>query len=80
MSTSTLTELRVAVTIRMRPELKAVFERAAVDAGMELGTAGRQLMELFAARLDSGTDYLDAISIVKTALKPVVRVQAGRAP
>lgn len=81
MSASPLTpENRAPVTVRMRPDLKEAFERAAVEAGMELGTASRQLMELFAARLASGTDYLDAISIVKNALKPVVRVQAGRAP
>lgn len=60
---------RAPVTVRMRPALKETFERAAIEAGMELGTAARQLMELFAARLQHGTDYLDAIGLVKDALR-----------
>ena len=64
-----MTDNRVVITVRVRPELKAVLERAVGEAGMEVGTATRQLVELFALRLQTGTDYLDAIGLVKNALR-----------
>lgn len=71
---------RVPLTVRLSPEAKAAFARAVTDAGMEPGTAARQILELFAARLATGTDYIDALALVKNALRPVVRVQAGKSP
>ncbi len=75
-----MSENRVPLTVRLSPEAKAAFAQAVTAAGMEPGTAARQILELFAARLATGTDYIDALALVKNALRPTVRVQAGRAP
>lgn len=75
-----MNENRVVLTVRMTPELKAAFTGAAEAAGMEAGTAARQLLELIARSVEGGAEYLDVLLALRTALKPTVRVQAGRAP
>lgn len=75
---SPATANRAAVTVRIRPELKAALERAVSSAGMEVGTGTRLLLELFASHLATNDgDFLDAINRVKVALTRV-RVPAGR--
>lgn len=71
---------RVVLTVRLEPELKDAFARAARDAGMEPGTAARQVLELIARSLSEGRDYLDVLLALRSSLKPKVRVHAGTAP
>lgn len=71
---------RVPVTVRLSPADKALLDARSAEAGLESGTAARQLVELALKRMAAGADYIDTLQIVKNALKPVVRVQAGRAP
>ncbi len=74
-----MSENRVPVTVRLSPEDKEFFRRATEDAGVEPGTAARQIIELVIRRMRAGADYIDTLQIVKNALKPVVRVPARTA-
>jgi len=74
-----MAELRELLGIRLIKEDRQFFIDAAAEAGLEGGTAARQLVELAIRHMRSGADYIDTLQIVKNALKPRVRVQAGRA-
>jgi hypothetical protein len=58
---------RVALTVRMRPDHKIVFSQAAENAGLEPGTAARQVLELIAGRLKEDGDFLQALLEMKAA-------------
>ncbi len=77
-----MSENRVPITLRLSPADKAVFSDAATAAGLEPGTAARQIIEIVTRRIRAGSDYIDALQILNSALaaKPVVRVPAGSAP
>lgn len=76
-----MSELRALLGIRLIPDERTFFIAKADDAGLEGGTAARQLVELAIKYMRvTGADYIDTLQIVKAALKPVVRVQAGKAP
>lgn len=49
------------LTVRMDPKSKALFEKAAIEAGLEPGVAGRQVLELFVRMLREGDGYIDAV-------------------
>lgn len=69
-------ELRVPVTVRIMPEDKALLTSISVDAGLEPGTAARQIIELALRRVRAGADLIDVLAYLKA--KPVIRVQADR--
>lgn len=76
-----MSELRVPVTMRLTPEDKALFTSASAVAGLEAGIASRQIVELVTRYMRStGADYIETLAVLNAALKPKVRVQAGRAP
>ena len=58
---------RVVLTVRMRPDAKDVFAQAAENSGLEPGTAARQVLELFAGRLKTDGDFLQALLEMKAA-------------
>lgn len=58
---------RVALTVRMRPDDKAVFVQAAGKSGLEPGIAARTLLEMMAKRLREDDDFLEALLEVKQA-------------
>ena len=60
---------RVPITVRLTEEDKALFARGAEECGLEPGTAARQLVELVIQRMKREGDYVDALQIVKNALK-----------
>lgn len=60
---------RVALTVRMRPDDKAVFVQAAGKSGLEPGIAARTLLELMAKRLREDDDFLEALLEIKQAWK-----------
>ncbi len=61
---------RLPIHVRLKPEDKATFERGANAVGLEAGTACRQIIELVVNHMrETGCDYLDALQIVKNALK-----------
>ncbi|MGD9981117.1 MAG: hypothetical protein AB7H66_08570 [Hyphomonadaceae bacterium] len=60
---------RVPVTVRLTEEDKVIFSKAAEECGLEPGTAARQLIELVIQRMKRQGDYVDALQIVKNALK-----------
>lgn len=64
-----MSEIREAVTLRLKRDDKALLECKAAEAGLEGGTAARQIVELVLRRMATGTDYIDALQLVKTALK-----------
>ena len=62
-------QIRQPITVRLKPEDKEIFARAAEECGLEPGTAARQLIELVIQRMKAQGDYVDALQIVKNALK-----------
>lgn len=60
---------RVPITVRLTEEDKALFAMRAEECGLEPGTAARQLVELVIQRMKREGDYVDALQIVKNALK-----------
>ena len=62
-------QIRQPITVRLKAEDKAVFARGAEECGLEPGTAARQLIELVVQRMKTQGDYVDALQIVKNALK-----------
>lgn len=74
-----MSELREPLTVRLVSTEKTFLLAKAEEAGLEGGTAARQLVELAIKYMRAtGADYIDTLQIVKNALKPVVRVPAGR--
>ena len=72
---------RVPLTVRLLDEDRDFINAKAAEAGLEGGTCARQLVELAIRYMRiTGADYIDTLQITKNALKPVVRVQAGKAP
>lgn len=72
---------RVPLTVRISPADKAFFTEATAAAGLEAGTAARQIIELVTRYMRAtGADYIEALTTLNAAFKPKVRVQAGRAP
>mgnify|MGYP006908377115 CR=1 FL=1 len=62
-------QIRQPITVRLKPEDKEIFARGAEECGLEPGTAARQLIELVIQRMKAQGDYVDALQIVKNALK-----------
>lgn len=60
---------REPVTVRLTPEHKRLLDMKAEEAGLESGTAARQLVELAINRMAKGTDFIDVLQLVKNALK-----------
>ena len=72
---------RVGLTVRLVEADRQFLIAKADEAGLEAGTAARQLVELAIKRMRvTGADYIDTLQLVKNALKPTVRVQAGSRP
>lgn len=61
--------IRVPITVRLKQEDKDLFARGAEECGLEPGTAARQLIELVIQRMRAEGDYVDALQIVKNALR-----------
>ena len=67
------------ITIRLKPDDLAVWNAQTTDAGFEPAAAARVVLLLFIKRLRAnGNDYLEAAHTLHRALKPRVRVKAGR--
>lgn len=64
-----MSEIRQPITVRLKAEDKEIFARGAEECGLEPGTAARQLIELVIQRMRTQGDYVDALQIVKNALK-----------
>jgi hypothetical protein len=64
-----MADIRVPITVRLKEEDKALFAKGAEECGLEPGTAARQLIELVIQRMKTRGDYVDALQIVKNALK-----------
>jgi O-glycosyl hydrolase len=71
---------REQLSVRVDPDDKRVWTAACEADGIDASTAARQVIELIAQRMRDGEGYIELLLRVKTALKPTVRVQAGRAP
>ena len=69
---------REPVTVRLAPEDKAMFAAIAREAGLDAGTAGRQILELVLQRVRAGGDLIDVLAHLRA--KPRFRVQAETAP
>lgn len=62
--------VRDQISVRLLAEDKEFFTACAADAGLEAGTAARQLVELVIVCMrTTGQDYIDALKRVKDALK-----------
>jgi hypothetical protein len=61
--------IRQPITVRLKAEDKALFAKGAEECGLEPGTAARQLIELVIQRMRTEGDYVDALQIVKNALR-----------
>lgn len=62
---------RVPLTVRLIDADRAFINAKADEAGLEGGTAARQLVELAIKYMRiTGADYIDTLQIVKNALKP----------
>lgn len=64
-----MADIRSPITVRLKEEDKALFSKYAEECGLEPGTAARQLIELVIQRMKTQGDYVDALHIVKNALK-----------
>ncbi|MEZ5958524.1 MAG: hypothetical protein R3C27_15080 [Hyphomonadaceae bacterium] len=64
-----MADIRSPITVRLKEEDKALFAKYAEECGLEPGTAARQLIELVIQRMRVQGDYVDALHVVKTALK-----------
>ncbi len=64
-----MADIRVPITVRLKEEDKALFAKGAEECGLEPGTAARQLIELVIQRMRAEGDYVDALQIVKNALR-----------
>lgn len=61
---------RPLLGIRLLAKDKEFFTASAADAGLEAGTAARQLIELSIAHMRTKkADYIDTLKLVKDALK-----------
>lgn len=60
---------REPVTVRLTAEHKALLDLKSAEAGLESGTAARQLVELALNRMARGADFIDVLALVKNALK-----------
>lgn len=69
--------VREPITVRLSPEDKALFCTMAIEAGLEPGTAARQVVELVCRRFRAGSDLIDVLSYLKA--KPIIRVPAEKA-
>lgn len=62
--------VRDMISVRLLVKDKEFFTACAADAGLEAGTASRQLIELVIVHMRTqGADYIDALKRVKDALK-----------
>lgn len=61
--------VRAPITVRLKAEDKEVFAKGAEECGLEAGTAARQIIELVVQRMRCEGDYVDALQIVKNALR-----------
>lgn len=72
-----MSQIRQPISVRLRPEDKAVFADGAEACGLEPGTAARQIIELVVRWMrQTGGDYVDALQLVKSAL--ALRELAGK--
>jgi len=60
---------RLPVVLRLTPDDKALWERACSDDGIESGIAARQVVELMIKRIRGGDGFIEALAIIKAALK-----------
>lgn len=77
------TERRVGFGIRLKSADKADWAKACEADGVDASVAARQVIELLLKRLRGGESYVSLIARMDASLqtlKPVVRIQAGRAP
>jgi len=63
-----MADVRVPLTVRLKPEDRDLFVKVAEECGLEGGTAARQLVELVIKRLRKEPNYLSALLTVQTAL------------
>jgi hypothetical protein len=60
---------RVQLTVRLNADDKQLFSAATQASGFESGVAVRAILELCIARIRAGTDFIDVLHILKTAMK-----------
>jgi hypothetical protein len=63
-----MSDVRVPLTVRLKPEDRDLFVQVAEECGLEGGTAARQLVELMIKRLRKEPNYLAALLTVQSAL------------
>jgi hypothetical protein len=72
-----MADLRVPLTVRLRPEDRDLFVQAAEECGLEGGTAARQIVEAVIKRLKDDSDFLTALLSVRTALEAKEEAKAA---
>lgn len=71
-------DIRQPVTVRLKPEAKALWSKHCAKAGLEPGTAARVIIELMVEYMRSGPDFIDALYALKNTLKPLPLESKGR--
>lgn len=64
-----MADLRVPLTVRLKPEDRDLLVSAAEECGLEGGTAARQVVEAVIKRLRTDGDFLTALLTVRSALE-----------
>lgn len=75
-----MSENRVPLTVRIKPATRVRFHEACAPYAIEPAIAARQILEMVLASLQPGEGYVNMLARLEAALKPRIRVQAGRAP
>lgn len=70
---------RVPLTIRLRPEDKAVFVAASEQAGIEAGIAARTVLELVVRHLRTGRTFFQTVGDVERAIIHAELAESDRA-
>lgn len=64
---------RVQLSVRLKSEDKDFFAAEAEACGLEPSIAARQIIELVIRRMREGGDFVDALHLLKTAMKQQAR-------